>query len=86
MLEALAMGIPSVCTDCPVGGARMTIKNNENGILVPVGDTNAMYEGMKKILMDKQFANELSENAIKIRQELAVEKIVGKWLEVLENE
>lgn len=83
MLEALAMGIPSVCTDCPVGGAAMTIKNNENGILIPVGDTNALYEGMKRIIEDKEFADKLSENAVKIREELSIEKIVDKWLKVL---
>ena len=83
MLEALAMGIPSVVTDCPVGGARMTIKNNENGILIPVGDTKALYEGIKKILTDKKFADRLSENSCKIRQELSIEKIVNRWLEVI---
>lgn len=38
MLEALALGVPTICTDCPVGGARMVIRNNENGILIPVND------------------------------------------------
>lgn len=83
MLEALAMGIPSVCTDCPVGGARMTIRNNDNGILVPVGDANALYEGMKKIIEDKSFAQKLSENAVKVRDDYSIERIVEKWLNVL---
>ena len=52
MLEALGMGLPAVVTDCPVGGARMIIKSGENGILVPVGDTQAMYEAMRSILKD----------------------------------
>ena len=26
MLEAMAIGLPVVCTDCPIGGARMVIK------------------------------------------------------------
>ncbi|MBO7387139.1 MAG: glycosyltransferase, partial [Lachnospiraceae bacterium] len=38
MLEAMAVGIPVVCTDCPVGGARMFINDGVNGYLVPVGD------------------------------------------------
>ena len=50
MLEALGMGLPAVVTDCPVGGARMVIKSGENGILVPVGDTQAMYEAMRSVL------------------------------------
>lgn len=83
MLEALAMGLPSVCTDCPVGGAAMTIKNNENGILIPVGDTNALYESMKKIIEDKAFAQKLSENAVKVREDYSIEKIVDKWLNIM---
>ena len=29
MLEALGMGLPTVVTDCPVGGARMVITSGE---------------------------------------------------------
>lgn len=83
MLEALAMGIPSVCTDCPVGGAAMTIRNNENGILIPVGDAYALYEGMKKIIEDKAFAEKLSKNAVKIRRDLSIMNVVEKWISVI---
>ena len=83
MLEALAMGLPSVVTDCPVGGAKMVIENNINGILVPVGDVQSMFEGMKKILDDKGFAKKLSKNAIKIRDKYPVDKIAKMWLDVM---
>ena len=46
MLEALAIGVPSVCTDCPIGGARQVINNGENGVLVPKGNTQKLYEEM----------------------------------------
>lgn len=83
MLEALAMGIPSVVTDCPVGGARMTIRNDENGILVPVGDKVALYKGVKKIIGNKEFSEKLSVNAAKIKEDLSIEKIVDKWLNII---
>ena len=83
MLESLAMGLPSVVTDCPAGGARMVIENNVNGILVPVGDVQAMFEGMKKILEDESFAKMLSKNAVKIRNKYPVEKIAQMWLDVI---
>lgn len=83
MLEALAMGLPSVVTDCPAGGARMMIENNINGILVPVGDIQAMFEGMKKILDDKNFAKKLSTNASNIRNQYPVEKIAKMWLDII---
>ena len=83
MLEALAMGIPSVVTDCPIGGARLTIKNGINGILVPVNDVDALYEGMKHILEDPEFAEQLSVNAQSIRLEWPLDKIAKKWIQLM---
>ena len=79
MLEALAMGVPTISTDCPVGGARMMIQNNENGILIPVGDEEALYKAMLKIAEDSEFAQKISNNAINIKQEYSIDKIVKKW-------
>jgi glycosyltransferase involved in cell wall biosynthesis len=83
MLEALAIGLPSVVTDCPVGGAKMFVKNNENGILIPTGDTNALHEAMKRIIEDTGFAEKLSKNALKLREELSPAIICQRWLELL---
>lgn len=83
MLEALAMGVPSVVTDCPIGGARMVIKNNINGILVPVGDEERFYKGMKKIIENKELAKSISTEAIKIRNELNANRISKMWLNLL---
>ena len=84
MLEAMALGIPTICTDCPCGGARMIITNEINGILVPVNDKGEMIKAMKKIAGDKDFADKISEQEIKIRHQLAPEIIVEKWKEVIE--
>lgn len=83
MLEALGMGLPSICTDCPVGGARETIRDGENGLLIPVGDVQALYRSMCRIADDPLFADKLSENARKIREELSVERIAEQWLKVM---
>lgn len=83
MLEAMGMGLPVVVTDCPIGGARMMITNNENGILVPVGDTVALYEGMKKIIEDNDFTEKLSNNAYKIRDLYPLNKIAKKWIDIM---
>ena len=86
MLEAMALGIPTVCTDCPCGGARETIKNGENGILVPVRDAGALCDAMKKIASDEQFARHISQNATKIREILAINKIAAEWIDVIYKE
>lgn len=83
MLEAMGIGLPTICTDCPCGGARMMIENNVNGILVPVRDSKAMYIAMKKIIENPEFAENLSKNAIKIKEKLSQDKICKMWVEIL---
>ncbi len=83
MLEAMAMGIPCVCTDCPAGGTRAVIKDGENGLLTPVGDAHALSEAMKRIAKNPDLASKLSQNSVKIREEQSVDKIIKKWMELI---
>lgn len=79
MLEAMALGLPSVVTDCPCGGARMVINSYENGILAPVGDEEALYKAMKYVIENPEKAAIMSKNAAKVRLDLAVDKIAAEW-------
>lgn len=83
MLEAMAIGMPVVCTDCPIGGARAVIKNGENGFLTEVGNSEEMYEAFKRIVENKALSDKLSKNAAKIREELSLENTAKKWMELL---
>ncbi len=83
MLEAMALGLPCICTDCPAGGARAVIKDGENGLLAPVGDSHALYLAMKKIAENPELADRLSQNSVKIRDEQSVDKIIKKWMELI---
>ena len=83
MLEAMAMGMPTVCTDCPCGGARMVIENNVNGILVPVGDRDALVASMRKVIADVGFAAEIAAAAQNISEKLSQTKISEKWNELI---
>ncbi len=83
MLEALAMGMPVVCTDCPIGGARMFIKSGHNGILVPPKDTGALASAMLELIGNPQKASNIASNAKKIYRQLSLEKITDKWIEIL---
>lgn len=79
MLEAMAIGLPCVCTDCKGGGARMMIRDHENGILTPIGDVNALYNGMKEIVEAPELARRISAEAAKVREELSIERIADQW-------
>ena len=83
MLEAMAMGLPCVVTDCPPGGAKEVIESGRNGILVPVGDDQAMSEAFKQLSDDSSLAKSLSEEARKIREKYPVEKISEEWIGII---
>ena len=83
MLEAMAIGLPTICTDCPAGGARATIKDHENGILVPVNDAEAMCKAMCEVADNPELAEKLSINGTKLKEDLAVDKIVNQWMEII---
>lgn len=85
MLEAMAIGLPVICTDCPCGGARMIIDDGTNGMLVPVNNKAAMAEAMIRVADDKEFANYLSRNAAHIREALSVSNITSEWESVIKG-
>lgn len=83
MIEAMAMGIPTIATDCPIGGARMVIQNGINGFLVPVRNQEAMTAAMEKLANDRKLMETVSENAAKLREQLSVDKICSQWEQLL---
>ena len=80
MLEAMAIGLPCVCTDCAGGGARMMIEDHVNGLLVPMKDVNALYLAMKEVIEHPELAETLSRNAVKIKDRLRPEVICQQML------
>jgi glycosyltransferase involved in cell wall biosynthesis len=79
LIEAMSLGLPCVSTDCGGGGARFLIENEKNGLLVPIGDTEAMCLALKRIINDESLAENLGKEAIKIRERLAPGIIYGEW-------
>ena len=85
MLEAIGMGIPSICTDCPVGGAGLVIENEVNGILVPIRNQKAIVDAMIKLTSDNDLYNSISLNAKKIYKKFSLEVIIQKWIDLIEE-
>jgi len=83
MLEALAIGLPVICTDCPAGGGRAFIRSDENGLLVPPCDVAALSEAMNALIENESLREKLSQNAVKIREVLQAEKIFFQWLALM---
>lgn len=68
LLEAMAVGLPSISTDCPTGPSDI-IENGKNGILTPVGDVQKMADAIKVIAADYKSATEMGKRARKFALE-----------------
>lgn len=83
LIEAMALGLPCVSTDCPCGGPRELIENKKNGVLVPVNDKDAMAKGIQSILKDEKYAELIGNEAFKIRERLQYKKVCNEWYEFI---
>lgn len=79
LIEAMALGIPSIATNCPCGGPKDLITDGENGILTEVDNWEQLKDNLQKILSSKEFAEKLSKNASKIQDKLKPDLINQKW-------
>ncbi len=60
MLEAMALGVPQVGTDCP-GGVAEVLDNGTYGVLVPPEDPIALGEALKRLGDDKDLRARMGE-------------------------
>lgn len=60
-MEASAMGVPCVVTD--IRGCRETVEPEANGLLVPLGDVDALAGALLRLLQDRTLAARLAATA-----------------------
>ena len=78
LTESLALGVPSVSTDCP-SGPKEILQNGVVGKLVPVGNPHSLAEAIQETLSNPPEKN-LLQSAI---QEYTIESSSKRYLEVL---
>lgn len=83
LMEAMALGLPCVSTDCRPGGARSLIENGVNGFIVPVGDVASLSWAMSQCLSKKDVSERIAINARKIVETHSEEVVFDKWEEFL---
>ncbi len=79
LIEAMALGMPIVATDCPCGGPRTLITHEQDGLLIAVNDEEAMAENICRLIEDKELAKKLGDNARNIRERVNEEAIITQW-------
>jgi glycosyltransferase involved in cell wall biosynthesis len=60
LLEAMVLGKPVLAT--PAGGVAELVENGVNGLLVPVGDVQALADGICRLVDDPDYAAALAQN------------------------
>ena len=85
LMEALAVGVPSISTNCPCGGPEALIQNEKNGLLVPVGDENALAAAMDKLLSDPVLAEKMGKQAREDAKRYEPGKIFEEWRTFVES-
>lgn len=79
LMEAMGSGLPCISTDCPTGPSDL-IKSGENGLLVPVGDVNAMSLAMELLIREPQKAEQMGRQARRTMQEWGTDEELAKQL------
>lgn len=85
LLEAMAVGLPCVSTDHTPGGARLLIQDGKNGLLAPIGNAQKLAEAMCKFAENFELAKSCSEEAKKVVERFAPDKIIDMWEEYIEK-
>lgn len=60
LLEAMAVGLPVIATDCPCGGPKIATLGGSVGILVDCGDSDKIADAVKKILLNNELQKKIS--------------------------
>ena len=85
IMEAFAMEVPVVSTDCSPGGARVLINDGKNGFIVPVGNASAIAEKMDQLIEFEKISEEFILNGKEKLKEFEAQPIFDKWNHFLEE-
>ena len=79
LIEAMAVGLPVISTDCPCGGPKELIENKKNGVLVKIGDAEELSKNMGYLIENQEDAKNMGKNAEKLKEKLNSNNILKQW-------
>lgn len=81
ILEAMSLKVPVIASD--IGGLKEVIKNNEDGILVPPKDIEALTSVIEYLHQHKDIRENLTKNACnKVCSQFSIEYMTDKYLDI----
>lgn len=85
LLEAMAVGLPSISTNCDTGPSDI-IDNGNNGLLVPVNDVDALSLAITKFIEQPDYAIKLAKNGKEtIINKFAENKIIDAYNQIIQG-
>lgn len=84
MIEAMACGLPVVTFDFKCG-PRDIIKDEENGLIVPDGDIQALADAMMRLMANESLRQTMSVEARKVTETYSEEVVMRQWVSLFET-
>lgn len=83
LMEAMAVGLPCIATDCPCGGAADLIGNHEGGILVAVDDHEDMAAKIEMLLGSPSL--QIGRKARARMEKVRPDSVFGAWRRYIDS-
>ena len=83
VIDAMSFGKPVAAT--AAGGIPEVVVNDETGLLVPVGDSNALGAAIARLITDRELARRVGANGIRRAPLFSIDNTVDRTLEVYER-
>jgi len=84
IVEAMACGLPVISTDCP-SGPHEILEGGETGVLVPVGDVDALAQAITAMLSNRQKLAEYAQKSKSRVKDFDVSRVASEYLEFLKT-
>ncbi|MFI1971131.1 glycosyl transferase [Streptomyces cinnamoneus] len=81
IVEAMRCGLPVVSTDCPHGPGEI-IDDGVDGLLVPVGKTDAIAAGLLKLINDDELRRRMGQAALESSARFDPGRVAGRYEEL----
>lgn len=85
LMEAMALGLPVVATNCSGGGAKYLIENGKNGLLVPTKRGDMIAEAIVQMINNPDEAERMGQNARKIGEQAQETVVFAAWRDYIEE-